>query len=74
MDAGTASFRFRNIRQLLILAPADPFPGPGSVLGDQFVRILGGAFQGRQVALISYISERDTNIAEETSSLDAFDG
>jgi hypothetical protein len=43
------------------------------VLGYQRLAVVRSPFQGRQIGSVSHVPERDTDIAEKTPALDAFD-
>ena len=52
----------------------DPLDGPYRVLGNQRLRVAGSSLERGQVAAVADISERDTDIAQESAALDTFDG
>src|SRR5207248_11403852 len=44
------------------------------MLGNQRFRVAGSSLERGQVTAVPDISERDTNIAQESAALDSFDG
>jgi hypothetical protein len=62
-DAVCGWFGFKQFAAAPVLPLADPLNCPRGVLGDQWLRVGGRAFERRKVGWIAYIAQRDTHIA-----------